>query len=56
MVSSQVTLITSPCSSPRQPRPGCRDIWNASMVDGAHFGKHDIPFYPTTADHIPENR
>lgn len=34
-------------------RPGCRDIWNAFMADGATFGKHDIPFCPTTAEHIP---
>lgn len=36
------------------PRPGCKDIWNAFMVDGAKFGKHDIPFCPTTATHIPK--
>lgn len=34
-------------------RPGCKDIWNAFMVDGASFGKYDIPFCPTTATHIP---
>lgn len=35
------------------PRPGCKDIWNAFMVDGASFGKYDIPFCPTTAIRIP---
>ena len=30
------------------PRPGCKDIWNAFMVDGATFGKYDIPLCPTT--------
>lgn len=34
-------------------RPGCKDIWNAFMVDGASFGKYDIPFCPTTATCIP---
>ena len=34
-------------------RPGCKDIWNAFMVDGASFGKYDVPFCPTTATHIP---
>lgn len=34
-------------------RPGCKDIWNAFMVDGANFGAYDIPFCPTTATHIP---
>lgn len=34
-------------------RPGCKDIWNAFMADGASFGKYDVPFCPTTATHIP---
>lgn len=34
-------------------RPGCRDIWNAFMTEGAIFGKYDIPFCPTTAKEIP---
>ena len=38
------------------PRPGCKDIWNAFMVDGTKFGKHDIPFCPTTATHIPKRQ
>lgn len=35
------------------PRSGCKDIWNAFMVNGASFGRYDIPFCPTTATHIP---
>ena len=35
-------------------RPGCKDIWNAFMVEGAAFGKHDIPFCPTTAVSLPK--
>jgi len=38
------------------PRPGCKDIWNAFMVNGAKFGKYDIPFCPTTATRIPINQ
>lgn len=34
-------------------RPGCKDIWNAFMAEGARFCRHDIPFCPTTATHIP---
>ena len=34
-------------------RPGLKDIWNAFMADGATFGKHDIPFCPTTAKALP---
>ena len=37
----------------RAIRLGCKDIWNSFMVDGASFGKHDIPSCPTTATHIP---
>ena len=37
-------------------RHGCKDIWNAFMVDGASFGKYDIPFCPTTATHIPDHQ
>ena len=35
-------------------RAGCKDIWNAFMVEGALFGKHDIPFCPTTAASLPK--
>ncbi len=35
-------------------RPGCKDIWNAFMVEGAYFGKYDIPFCPTTATDVPQ--
>jgi len=34
-------------------RSGCKDIWNAYMVDGADFSPHDIPFCPTTAVELP---
>lgn len=37
-------------------RSGCKDIWNAFMVEGATFGKYDIPFCPTTATGIPEDQ
>ena len=36
-------------------RAGCKDIWNAFMVEGAVFGKHDIPFCPTTATFLPKD-
>ena len=34
-------------------RKGCKDIWNAYMVDGAIYSPHDIPFCPTTASELP---
>lgn len=34
-------------------RPGCKDIWNAYMLNNATFSKHDIPRCPTTAHDIP---
>lgn len=37
-------------------RPGCKDIWNAFMAEGATFGKFDIPFCPTTALAIPNSQ
>lgn len=37
-------------------RPGCKDIWNSFMTVGATYGKHDIPFCPTTADSIPSSQ
>ena len=37
-------------------RSCCKDIWNASMVEGATFCRHDIPFCPTTADQIPKRQ
>ncbi|MCR5518629.1 MAG: DUF4417 domain-containing protein, partial [Lachnospiraceae bacterium] len=37
-------------------RPGCKDIWNAFMVDGASFGKYDIPFCPCTTTDIPKDQ
>lgn len=29
------------------PRSGCKDMWNAFMVNGAKFTNHDIPICPT---------
>lgn len=37
----------------KQPRKGCKDIWNAFMVDGADFTENDIPVCPTTALAMP---
>lgn len=37
-------------------RPGCKDIWNAFMTEGAVFGKYDIPFCPTTAKDLPKKQ
>lgn len=34
----------------RNIRTGCKDIWNAFMVQGAHFTEHDIPLCPTTTE------
>lgn len=38
-----------------QTSKGCQDIWNAFMVTGARFTKHDIPFCPTTATELPKD-
>ena len=35
-------------------RPGCQDLWNAFMVNGATFSEHDIPFCPSTAISVPD--
>lgn len=37
----------------RTVRPGCKDIWNAFMAEGAIFCKHDIPYCPTTSTKLP---
>ena len=35
-------------------RKGCKDVWNAFMVEGATFCQpFDIPFCPTTLETIP---
>lgn len=39
----------------KHTRAGCRDIWNAFMVDGAQFSSHDIPYCPTTAIDLPND-
>lgn len=31
----------------KEPRAGCKDLWNAHMVEGAIFSEHDIPLCPT---------
>jgi len=38
----------------RKIRKNLKDIWNAYMVEGATFGKFDIPYCPTTATEIPK--
>ena len=35
-------------------RPGCLDIWNAFMCDGAIFSENDIPFCPTILTEYPK--
>ncbi len=35
-------------------RAGCKDIWNAFMLEGAVFTPHDIPYCPTICDELPK--
>lgn len=35
-------------------RKGCKDVWNAFMVEGATFTSNDIPLCPTTATKLPK--
>ena len=51
---SQCDMISQNTTS--EVRPGCKDVWNAFMVDGAVFGKYDIPLCPTTATCIPKDQ
>ncbi len=37
----------------KEPRKGCKDIWNANMAKGAKFCTYDIPFCKTTATDVP---
>lgn len=37
----------------KQPRRGCRDVWNAFIVKGATFSSHDIPHCPSTVSTPP---
>jgi hypothetical protein len=37
----------------KERRSGCQDVWNAYMVKGATWSKHDIPNCPTTATSAP---
>lgn len=39
-----------------ETRPGCKDIWNAFMVEGARFCRFDIPFCETSATKIPAHQ
>ena len=39
----------------KNTRSGCRDVWNAYMVQGAFFAEHDIPYCPTTATELPHD-
>ena len=40
---------------PDNVRKGCKDMWNAYMVEGATWSEHDIPLCPTTAEAPPKN-
>lgn len=42
------------CGIIKEPRTGCKDIFNAYMCRGAIFGRNDIPHCPTTATNLPE--
>ena len=59
----RMDVVNSPCQCDKMEtgpsyaiRPGCKDIWNAFMVEGATFCRHDIPFCPTTATQIPKRQ
>ena len=36
-------------------RSGCKDVWNAFMLDGANYSDNDIPHCPTTATELPKS-
>ncbi len=36
-------------------RKGCKDVWNAFMVEDAEFSKNDIPYCPTIIDSFPSD-
>ena len=55
LVQEKIMKILKTESKNKQPRRGCRDIWNAFMAKKALFGKHDIPLCPTTATQIPSD-
>ena len=40
--------------SSREPRTGCKDIWNAYMTRGAKYSLNDIPICPSTASEVPK--
>lgn len=35
-------------------RAGCKDVWNAFMLEGAIFTPHDIPYCPTICNELPK--
>lgn len=39
----------------KNPRAGCKDMWNDFMVKGAEFSANDIPLCPTTASSLPKS-
>ena len=36
-------------------RNGCKDVWNAFMLDEANYSDNDIPFCSTTATDLPKD-
>ena len=36
-------------------RSGCKDVWNAFMLDGSTYSDNDIPMCPTTATDLPKD-
>ena len=42
------------CGIIKEPRTGCKDIFNAYMCKDAIFGRNDIPHCPTTATKLPK--
>lgn len=43
------------CVIMKEPRKGCKDVWNAYMCENAQFSSNDIPFCPTTASNAPDS-
>ena len=41
-------------SKMKEPRTGCKDIWNAFMTKGAQYTFNDIPVCPSTATATPK--
>lgn len=51
----QLNIVQSDYKKDFVIRSSCKDVWNAFMAEGAIFGKHDIPYCPTTAKSIPKD-